>query len=224
MTRPIGFFVTVLVLVASAALAISAGPERIEVRREDSLSLPPTMGDWQGLNEAPNELLLPPDIHASKQLAMTYRHGPEVVWVSVGVYLDQGEGRRPAARELLFPGQGWTTLSEGSVRIRVAGEPGTSIPATLVVHTMAGQRAAILYWYQIGARSIASDHWYRAVGLYDRVIYGRADGALIRLGSPLALTVDPATAVAMQTRFMRVFYPWLLKSLAPRAHPGGGQS
>ena len=59
-------------------------------------------------------------------------------------------------------------------------------------------RFAILYWYQLPGRAIASDHWYRAHLLWRRLLHGRADGALVRIAFPLA--AETAVQAALETR------------------------
>ena len=76
-----------------------------------------------------------------------------------------------------------------------------------------GRSVAILYWYQIGRHSIGSDHGYRARLLFNRLVLGRGDGALIRVASPVPSTQDVTRVVARQMEFVRVFYPELLRSL-----------
>jgi EpsI family protein len=95
----------------------------------------------------------------------------------------------------------------------VAGAPGGRLNANLVLIEEGGRRYAIAYWYQIGQAPLASDHWYRVRLLYNRIVHGRTDGALIRMASPVASGEDPAVVVARYARFLGVFYPELLRRL-----------
>jgi EpsI family protein len=212
MSRHALLFSIAMALLGAAAVLIAVKPGGGMAHEAALELLPMVVGGWSGSDHVPTEVL-PRDPRASEDLVRTYRAGADLVWVSIGYYPDQGEGSRPASRALLFPGRGWDTLEERAVRVPLDGNSGRSIPATLVVQTTADRRFAILYWYQVGRRSIASDHWYRATALYSRVVHGRADGALVRIAAPLSEGADPATAVAVQTRFVQALYPELLRSL-----------
>jgi EpsI family protein len=151
------------------------------------------------------------DAGAQESLLRAYDDGAGQVWVAVGYYPYQAEGQRPAAQELLRPGRGWNELTEERVRLRPAGAD--PLDANLVVMRTGELRVAVLYWYQIGARSIASDHGYRAFLIYNRLIHRRSEGALVRVGLPVAAAEDPAAAVARAVEFVRGFYPELVRAL-----------
>ena len=174
--------------------------------------IPAVLSGWSSTDRVPAGVM-PPDPSAETELVRAYQNGTQTVWVSVGYYARQGEGRRPTARRLLFPSSGWSNLSEESTQIVLDGPPVGTIPATLVVVESGGRSLAILYWYQIGRRSVGSDHWYRALLLFSRLVHGRSDGALIRIVSPVPSARDVAPVVAKQMEFVRVFYPELLRSL-----------
>jgi len=208
-TRPLVFFASALVLVLTAGALLFLPPDAREVPLATPFELFPTqLTDWRVTDP---EDLLEVDPSAPRHLFRTYRHGDTTVAVSVEYYPSQEEGRRPAAQRLLFPRSGWSDLSETSLRI-ATGEHG-SIPATLVMMRTPTRRIAILYWYQIGRESIASDHWYRAFLVYHRLFHRRSDGALVRIATPVPDGADPTRVVARQTEFVRAFYPALLRSL-----------
>jgi EpsI family protein len=175
-------------------------------------AIPTVLPGWSSTDRVPAGVM-PSDPSAETELVRAYQNGTQTVWVSVGYYPGQVEGRRPAARKLLFPGSGWRNLNEESTRIAVDGQIGGTIPATLVVMETDGRSLAILYWYQIGRRSVASDHGYRALLLVNRVVRGRSDGALVRIVSPVQSAREVAPVVAKQMEFVRVFYPALLRNL-----------
>jgi EpsI family protein len=174
--------------------------------------IPTVLPGWSSTDRVPAGVM-PPDPSAETELIRGYQNGTQTVWVSVGYYTRQSQGRRPAARRLLFPGSGWTNLSERSTRIVLDGAPAGTIPATQIVVEAEGRSLAILYWYQIGRHSVGSDHWYRAQLLFNRLVHGRSDGVLIRIASPVPSARDVAPVVAKQMEFVRVFYPELLRSL-----------
>lgn len=213
MARRALFFATALALLGIAGGLLLLPHDAREVPLAAPLDLIPiTFKGWTGANHVPAEVLRV-DPQVPEHLFRTYQNGTQTVWVSVGYYPNQAEGRRPPAQELLFPGQGWSTLSARPVRIPLDGGSTRSIPANLLLMQTADRQVAILYWYQVRGRSIASDHWYRTLVLYHRLAHRRADGALVRIASPVPEGADPAAVVARQAEFIQAFYPELLRSL-----------
>jgi len=168
---------------------------------------------WAGWDSAPppTGTALTADANTNVHLSRGYADGPTTMWVSVDYYPRQAERRRPAVRELLFPGGGWTELEEQRISIALAN--GSPLEATLVVMRSGTARTLVVYWYQIGAQAIASDHSYRAALMYHRLVHRRADGALVRVGTSLSKGDDVTTALTRQQEFIREFHPRLLAVL-----------
>lgn len=213
MRRPVAFSVAALALLAMAAAALLVPRGVRDVAPAMPLELMPTrLAGWLGSDQGATDVL-PADPGVPVHLARTYDKDGQRLWISVGYYPNQAEGRRPPARDLLFPGRGWSDLSEEVVTLPLDGGSGRSIPANLVLMRSGQRRVAILYWYQLQDHSIASDHWYRATLLYNRLIRGRAEGALVRIATAMPDGAGPQGAVAVQTEFVRAFYPELLRRL-----------
>lgn len=213
MTRETAFCAVALALLTAAgALALVPAPVRDVPLAEPLDSLPTSLGGWRASNTGEPRILAA-DLNVPERFRRAYERADDTVWVSIDYYPSQTENRRPAGRELLFPGRGWANLSEQQLSLPAGGALPHSIPANLVLMEAASGRLAILYWYQLQARSIGSDHWYRAVLLYNRLFRHRTDGALVRIASAVPPGADPGVIVARQTDFIRLFYPELLRHL-----------
>lgn len=213
MNRHVAFSVVALALIAAGALGVFVPARVADVPLAMPLDLlPTTLRGWTASNHVPREML-PADTRAPHHLVRAYRNGPDSVWVAIGYYPSQAEGRRPPTRDLLFPAQGWTHLSEQVVALRLAGGGRRPLRANLVVMDTRDQRVAVLYWYEMQGRSIASDHWYRAALIYSRLVHRRADGALVRVAVPAPPGATVETILATEARFLSVFYPELLRML-----------
>ena len=151
---------------------------------------------------------LPRDLQSPKSLVRAFRKGTTTLRVSIGYY-----ARRPPSSDLVLPSRGWGTMERRVVIISLDERSGRSLRANLLVLQSGDRRTTILYWYQIGARSIYSDYWYRAVLLWNRVVHGRAESALVRIVSLLDRSVDPAMTLTAQEEFVRAFYPELVRVL-----------
>jgi EpsI family protein len=213
LSRSTVHFAIAIGLLATTAALVSLPLDAGEVRHRASLAtVPRGLGEWTGSDGVPAEAVAA-DPKAPEHLSRTYRSGEHTVWLSVDYYPFQSEGNRPPAQELLFPRHGWTELSERLLRVPLDAEASRSLISNLVIMRTDRHRLAIVYWYQIGRHSIASDHWYRARVVYNRLAHRRADGALVRVVSPISETSDTSGEIIAQKSFIRLFYPELLRSL-----------
>jgi EpsI family protein len=212
-SRPARFGVAALALLAAAGALTLAGSEAAPVPLAAPLELLPAALPGWSRGPAPPPEALPPDPRAARQVTRGYA-GPEAaIWVAVGYYPSQREGARPAARDLLFPRAGWSDLSERTLTLPVTAAGSSRLPANVVIMRRGEERLAILYWYVVQRSAIASDHWYRARVAWNRLARGRADGALVRVASPVPRGSTPESVMASQARFLEAFYPELLRSL-----------
>lgn len=213
MRRAVVFSLIALALLAAAGIAVTVPMGLAEVPLRASLeTIPDILPGWSAGGDVPAGVL-PPDTRAPDRLVRGYAGPAGPVWVMVEYFPSQNETRRAAAREFVFPGAGWSQIDEREVTFRVPAPDGRALEANLVVVEAGGRRYAIGYWYQIGPSAVASDHWFRARLLYNRLVRGRSDGALVRVASPLGSGEDSGAALARHTEFLRVFYPVLLRSL-----------
>jgi EpsI family protein len=205
------FVVTVALLVVTAALVI-VPPEARPLGRSAAFDIfPRALGDWISSDAVPIDIL-PVDRGIQEHLLRTFRNGDTTVWTAVGYYPERG--RRPAARDLLFPNHGWTDLEERHEEVALDDRRTRTIPVNVLVMRTGGRQLVIVYWYQVGETSIASDHWYRARVFLNRLVNRRADSALVRTTSPVAEGDSVAAVLERQKAFIRALYPELLRRLS----------
>ena len=206
------FSLSALALLVATGIAVGMPKGAAETPLRGRLDALPLPAGWAETREAP-ESVLRPDGRAPLRLARGYTQGSETEWVLVEYFPSQDESRRAAAREFVFPGGGWSQISEREVTVPLAAAAGGALAPNLVLVETGGQRYAILYWYEIGGVAIASDHGYRARLLYNQLVRGRSDGALIRVASPVQAGEEDQAVLTRQAEFLRAFYPALLGSL-----------
>ncbi len=212
MTRQKLFSAIVLGLVAVTGTLVLLPADAREVPLVAPLaSVPLVLNGWTGRD---GHSVLPVDEGAQESLSRTYWSGSSTMWISIGYYPLQADGRRPAVHALLHPIGLWSQWSERTVHLTLSEKPSASIQASLVVMRAGERELAVLYWYQVGPRSIASGHWYRLVLLYNRVVRRRAEGALVRIASPIPEGATPEAVLVKQTEFLQTFYPDLLRSFS----------
>ena len=211
MNRPVAFSAIALTLFGLTGVLVLTGGEAKERPLASSLdSIPSRAGQWTVAGVPPTRVF-PPDPGADV-LFRAYRRGTSTVWLSVGYYPSQREGRRAVARELVLPGRGWNEGEERAVTIPTPGL-GEVIAANRVFLRSDESRIAVLYWYQLPGRTTGSDHEYRALLLYNRLVHRRADAALIRIGAPVLNERDLSEVVSNQIDFVQAFYGQLLATL-----------
>jgi EpsI family protein len=213
MTRATACFTVAVAMLGAAGVGLlwtSGGRPSAPVARLDQVAH--SLGGWQASNHVPAEVL-PEDSRAPVQIVRTYHRQGETIWVAVSYYPTQTGRQRPPARDLLFPGSGWTDLSERVVDVQFGETSQDRIPATLILRRSGQGRVAVLYWYQLAGRAVASDHGYRARLLANRLLRGRSDGALVRVAVALRDEVTSQGAVRAPAEFLSVFYPELLRVL-----------
>ncbi|MGA2329675.1 MAG: exosortase C-terminal domain/associated protein EpsI [Bryobacteraceae bacterium] len=65
-----------------------------------------------------------------------------------------GGERQPHSPRICLPANGWNTLSSGEVAIGTSAGP---VTANRYLAASRNSRAAILYWYQLPRRTVASE-------------------------------------------------------------------
>jgi EpsI family protein len=177
-------------------------------------ALPMQLGGWSG-ESVPLEHTVERILRADFNLQRVYTHSdqPEPVWLYVGYYGTERGGRPEHTPHQCYPSAGWQIESESELEIAAARNANEWVVA------QDGQRQLVLFWYQSfrsgGMRDnleLSLDH------LAGRLSDGRADGALVRISTPLS--PDREAARARLTGFARSLDP-LLTSRWPIEFPSG---
>ncbi len=200
-----------LMALTGALVTVPVGLSEIPLR-VDFESLPDGLPGWRPTDRSAGDAL-PPDPRAPRRVTRAYEREGHPLWATVEYYPSQDEARRAAARGLVIPAHGWSQIAERRVRIPVASAAGGQLEVNLVTLERQAGRVGIVYWYQIAQHPLASDHWYRVELLYNGLVRGRTDGALIRVASPMETNEDSGAVLARHADFLREFYPLLLRSL-----------
>lgn len=176
-------------------------------------ALPLEIGAWRGESialEATVERILRADFN----LQRSYQRADEAepVWLYVGYYGTERGGRPEHTPAQCYPSAGWQIESERALEA-------APLRGNEWIVAQQGERQLVLFWYQsarragmLGELEISADH------LAGRLEDGRADGALVRLSTPLS--PDEASARARLLEFARVLDP-LLAERWPNEFPAG---
>jgi EpsI family protein len=170
-----------LLMVGGFAWSLQLRP-RLEVHAEALTGLPPDLEDWHSRDiplEEGFESILQADANVQREYV---RPLGDSVWLFVGYYGTNRGGRPEHTPSLCYPANGWRIERRRTVTI----DPARDLRATEYVAEKNGHRDLVQVWYRsyrrtgmLGDLDMSLDH------LFGRVRTGRADGALVRLSTPI---------------------------------------
>jgi exosortase D (VPLPA-CTERM-specific) len=169
-----------LVLVLLAGPWAIAGVEAVPVPLKQSFSrFPIQLGPWEG-----KHVHVDPEIVAATGAStvlnadfMNPGQGPVSLWIAY--YENQKSGASVHSPMTCLTGGGWKTVHSEVFELA----PGK--PINYLILDQGGNRMAVYYWYYERGRWLASDYGHKLGIGWDRLVSKRADGALVRLITPV---------------------------------------
>jgi EpsI family protein len=193
--------VLILILAATALVARPARSSTAEV--PPLTAVPYAIGDWKGFDDGSLDAATAAELGADAYLTRTYSagSGPDVA-LYIAYYGAQRPGVSIHSPLHCLPGTGWEPVDVTTVPIAHGAVRRMTLQKNL-------ERVAVIYWYQLRGRTVASEVRSKVFGLFDRVRTGRSDAALVRIVVPIAGESDAAAARGLS------FAGELLPQLAP---------
>ncbi len=191
-----------LIAVGGFAWWLQLEPER-RVDASALATLPHQLDGWEG-RDIPLEDTVERELRADFNLQRAYRHpSGALVWIYVGYYGTARGGRPEHTPRGCYTGAGWGIADARRLRL----DPGGSFRVNEYLVQREGRRRLVHFWYRshrrTGMLGGLDQNWDRLVG---RLTQGRADGALIRLETPLE-DDDVAAARSRLHAFARLLDP-----------------
>lgn len=161
-------------------------------------AFPETIGDWDSY-EIPMEDGIARMLAADYNLQRVYVGRPErVVWLYIGYYGTERGGRPEHTPWLCYPSNGWEIVRDEIVRL----DSTDAVRANELLVEKDGMRRLVHFWYQSHQRTGMVGPIEQALDrLWGRIVGGRADGALVRLSTPLEDDSDELAARALLISF-----------------------
>ncbi len=132
--------------------------------------------------EIPLESTVESVLRADFNLQRSYYGAGSLVWLYVGYYGTTRGGRPEHTPRGCYTGAGWGIESARTLRVVPNGE--LKVNEYLVEKN--GERRLVHFWYRSARRTSMLGGWDQNVDrLVGRLTDGRADGALIRISTPL---------------------------------------
>jgi EpsI family protein len=205
------------VLLAAAALVRSVRAEAEVPPREPLRGFPIRVAEWDGRTAPDLDAREERILGADEYLTRIYRQGTgQPVALFIGYYGSQRTGAVIHSPLNCLPGAGWQPVDRRRLLIdmdatRLEALPsGRRIEVNRVVIQKGEERQLAFYWYQERGRVIASEYTSRVFLMLDAARYGRTDGALVRVLTPVGPDAGDADRAASRLiEFVRTIFPRL---------------
>jgi EpsI family protein len=205
------------VFLAAAVVVRNARAEPEVPPRNPLRGFPIRVAEWDGRAAPDLDAREARILGADEYLTRIYRQGAgQPVALFIGYYGNQRTGVVIHSPLNCLPGAGWQPVDRRRLLIDVDATPieasprGRRIEVNRVVIQKGEERQLAFYWYQERGRVIASEYASRLFLMLDAVRYGRTDGALVRVITPIGSDADDGEgAVSRLIEFVQSIFPKL---------------
>jgi len=178
--------VTLILFAGAGAILYMAPPVKGAVSPVSLYALPVMLGAWSGTDGVPDEIL-PPDPNEKLSVRRSYRHGHQVAWVSVALFVGQHDEARRASIDKIYPQRNVSLIEP--VSLTVSLNTSAPMPITLpgvIVH-QDSRRLLVVYWHQIGSVAYGNEYRFRFALMRDLIFTRRGDALLVRIALPASV-------------------------------------
>jgi EpsI family protein len=142
---------------------------------------------------------------ADDYLDMTFRSPQADVPINLFVawYLDQADGSSIHSPEVCLPVNGWEIFEFDQHQLDLSGTPYGVFDVNRAIILNGLERQLVYYWFEQRGKRLTNDFAAKAVVIYDSVVTGRTDGALVRYITDIPPGETTASADARLTAFIQ---------------------
>ena len=176
---------SLFLMVGGALWTFVPGHAAQRVTRESFTMFPMKLDEWTGVRIELEEVTASV-LAADEYLLSNYRSPAknQAINLFVAYYFSTINGSGIHSPEVCIPGGGWEVFRWEEIHV----EPGHSIPPFNINRAIIqkGQyRQLVYYWFEQKGRRLAGELESKFQTVYDSAVWGREDGALVRLTTPL---------------------------------------
>lgn len=201
--------VTVVLILAAAALVDVRGNYELIPKSEPLQKLPRQLGEWSGTDEPiDSETLsvLGPGSFLSRVYQSPGATAP--VDLFIAYFPSQKSGDTIHSPKNCLPGAGFLLSSTGTMQVDLDGR---KLQMNRMIVENGSQRMLVLYWYYAHGRAVASEYAAKLFLVKDALKMNRTDGGMIRVITSLRENESDTAAEERAVSFV--------KEIAPRIDP-----
>lgn len=197
-------------LAVSAGWAFKGDPQGAVPPRDSFTLFPRQIGAWSGsasaLDPAVERVLGATDY---ANIAFAAPGEREYVHFFSAYYTNQTEGDGIHSPEVCLPVGGWEIYSLAPHRVSFPGTAYGDFEVNRAVIQKGLSKQLVYYWFEQRGKRITNDYMAKFSVIWDGLVLGRTDGALVRFVTPLNSSESEADADARIQRMMRETLPSL---------------
>lgn len=168
---------------------------------------PQTIGRWSGQDDA----VLDPEVlrmlKASDYVMRRYvDEAGNSAWLYVAYWQSRRQGADIHSPKNCLPGGGWEPVEAKRLTVPIAASIG-SITVNSYLIQKERQLQVVIYWFQAQGTVIAGELEVKIQMVRSAVLKNRTDGAIVRISSPVAGTVQDTTDRLV--KYVQMLYPIL---------------
>ena len=194
----------------TAAFLLTPSPERIEPDRDSFALFPHSLGEWQGRStslDPATAAVLAADDYTNTTFGRAAGEMP--VNFFVAWYAKQTEGSGIHSPEVCLPVGGWEIFAIDPHQVSMPDTVYGDFTLNRAVIQKGLEKQLVYYWFEQRGRRMTNDYAAKATVVYDSLMMGRTDGALIRFTTPIAEGETEADADARMQALMSEVLPRL---------------
>ena len=178
----LGTAILILILLAVGGFAWSLQLQpALEIDAGALATLPMQIDVYDG-HDIPLESTVESVLRADFNLQRAYYGAGSLVWLYVGYYGTERGGRPEHTPRGCYTGAGWGIESARTLRV----DPDGDLQVNEYLIEANGERRLVHFWYRSAQRTGMLGGWDQNIDRFvGRLTTGRADGALIRISTPL---------------------------------------
>jgi exosortase D (VPLPA-CTERM-specific) len=207
-----------LVVAALLSLAVGLGfsfaPERQiqDLPREGFTAFPRDFGPWTGTMQS-----LDPDVErvldASDYVNATYIAPGEASYVNIfsAWYANQTDGSGIHSPEVCLPVGGWEIFTLQPHTVNLPETPYGTFQVNRAIIQKGFSKQLVYYWFEQRGKRMTNDYAAKVSVIWDSLMIGRSDGAIVRYVTAIEPGETEADAEARMLRLMALSLPRLPK-------------
>jgi len=199
------FLITIGLLLATAAGNLVLSHPEADTPRRPLKEFPQVIDNWKMVGEQTIEGNSMAVLQVDDYLMRTYVNSKgESIGLYIGYFRSQSQGTKGvhSPRQCL-PGAGWSILETKEILISFDDSHPQKFPVNFYLMGKGKDRDLYIWWYQGRGRIYANEYLNKIYQVWDSIMKGRTDGALVRVHMAVPGSAD--ATLTTQLRFIALF-------------------